>query len=110
MCSEQESWRDLGGPFPQFDGAFWEMESDAREKVLSGPRAPRFGDDAAWFERSRFIVRVVDNEIEKFRWKGARHRGLHHDLGALIHRRSYFSRLRLVESPVLPHDSQSLTG
>ena len=51
-------------PFPQLDGAFWGMESDASEKVLSGPRNPSFGDDAAGFKRSRFIAKVVDDDIE----------------------------------------------
>ena len=67
-------WKGL---FPQLDGAFWGMESDASEKMLSGPRNPRFGGDAASFESSQLIVQVIDDDIEQLRWKGARHRGLH---------------------------------
>ena len=52
------------GPFPQLDGAVGWIESDVSEKVFSSSRNPRFGDDAARFERSRFIVQVVDDEIE----------------------------------------------
>ena len=54
-------WKGL---FPQFDGAFWGMESDVSEKVLSKSRYPRFRDDAPRFERSRFIEQMVDDEIE----------------------------------------------
>ena len=53
-----------GGLFPQFDGAFRGMESDVSETVLSSSRYPRFSDDAACFERSRFVVQMVDDEIE----------------------------------------------
>ena len=65
MCVESERigriWKNL---FPQPDGAFRGADADASEKVLSSPQNPRFGDDAAHFERSRFIAQVVDDEIE----------------------------------------------
>ena len=54
-------WKGL---FPQFDGASLVAESDVSEKELSSSRNPRFGDDAAGFERSRFIVQVVDDELK----------------------------------------------
>ena len=54
-------WKGL---FPQLDGAIWGRELDASKKVLSSPRNPRFRDDAAGFERSRFVAQVVDDDIE----------------------------------------------
>ena len=44
--------------------AFWGMESDVNEKVLSSSRDPRFRDDAAGFERGRFVAQMVDDEID----------------------------------------------
>ena len=48
-------------------------ECDVNEKVLSDPRDPRFGDEAARFECSEFIAQTVDDEVEDIWWKGARH-------------------------------------
>ena len=45
-----------------------EAELNVVEKVFSSPRNPRFGDEAAGFERDLFIVQVVDDEIE-YLWR-----------------------------------------
>jgi len=54
-------------------------ELDTGEKVLSGPRNPRFGDDPTGFECCWFAVQVVDDEVEDLWREGAGHRGLHQD-------------------------------
>ena len=55
-CVVKRVGRIWKGLFPQLDGTIWGMESDVSEKMLSSSRNPRFGDEAARFERSRFIV------------------------------------------------------
>ena len=40
------------------------MELDAGEEVGSRPMDPRFGDDATGFERRRFVMEMVDDEVE----------------------------------------------
>ena len=39
---------------------------------------PRFGDDATGFERRRFVVQMVDDEVEDL-WREGGHRGLPQD-------------------------------
>ena len=52
-------------------------ERDLGEKVLSGTRSPRFGNEAALFEGSWLVVKEVDNGVPEFRWEArVRHRGL----------------------------------
>jgi hypothetical protein len=39
--------------------------------VVSCPPNPRLGDERARFERIRFVVEMVDDEIENFLGEGA---------------------------------------
>ena len=51
-------------------------ERDLGEKVLSGARSPRFGNEAALFEGFWLVVKEVDNAVPEFRWEArVRHRG-----------------------------------
>lgn len=51
-------------------------ERDLGEKVLSGARSPRFGDEAALFEGFWLVMKEVDNAVPQFRWEArVRHRG-----------------------------------
>ena len=69
------SWRGQGRPssIVGYCTGVYSPECDVNEKVLSDPRDPRFGDEATRFECSEFIAQTVDDEVEDFWWKGARH-------------------------------------
>jgi hypothetical protein len=68
---------------PQFDVGCRGMEFDAGKEVSSCPINPRFGDDAIHSKRSRFVMQMVDDEIENLLWEGGRHRGLRQSRWAL---------------------------
>ena len=65
------------GFHPRFESGSEETELDAVEKVHSGPRNPRLGNEATCLERGGFIVQMVDDEVEDLRREGGRHRGFH---------------------------------
>ena len=60
---------------PPFDVGFPGMEFDASEEVNSCPMNPGFGGEATRFERCRFVVQMVDGEVEEFWREGRQHCG-----------------------------------
>lgn len=66
-------WKGL---HPRLDG-FRSPDEDGSEKVPSGPRDPHFGNEATRFERGRFVVQMVDDEVEDLWRQGGQHRGFH---------------------------------
>ena len=74
------------GVHPRFESGSGQTELDVVEKVYSGPRNPRLGNEATFPERGGFIVQMVDDEVEDLWREEGRHRGSHRN-GA--DRRSY---------------------
>ena len=79
------------GFHPRFKVGCVRIEPDTVEKMSSGPRDPRLGDEGTRSKRSWFTNQMVRDEVEDLGWESGRHRGpvassvshgpLFHDLG-----------------------------
>ena len=65
------------GLHPRFEGGSGQTELDTVEKVYSGPRNPRLGNEANCPERGGFTVQMVDDVVEDLLREEERHRGFH---------------------------------
>ena len=67
--------RIRGGSHPRFKSESGRTELDTVEKVYSGARNPRLGNEATGPERRGLIVQMASDEVEDLWREGGRHRG-----------------------------------
>ena len=63
------------GFHPRFKVGCVRIEPDTVEKMSSGPRDPRLGDEGTRSKRSWFTNQMVRDEVEDLGWESGRHRG-----------------------------------